>query len=81
MLLVILMKKKLLENFTKKKCKEKTDQKEFRVKKVLKRKGNKLYVKWKGYDESFNSWINKKHHSIYECIFSKTRIFWSKCKS
>ena len=27
---------------------------------VLKRKGDKLYVKWKGYDNSFNSWINKK---------------------
>ena len=25
-----------------------------------KRKGGKLFVKWKGYDSSFNSWINKK---------------------
>ena len=39
---------------------QKTNQKEFRIEKVLKRKGNKLYVKWKGYDNSFNSWINKK---------------------
>ena len=39
---------------------QKTNQKEFRVEKVLKRKGDKLYVKWKGYDNSFNSWINKK---------------------
>ena len=38
----------------------KTNQKEFRIEKVLKRKGDKLYVKWKGYDNSFNSWINKK---------------------
>ena len=29
-------------------------------KKVIKRKGNKLSVKWKGYDNSFNGWINKK---------------------
>ena len=29
-------------------------------KKVLKEKGDKLYVKWKGYDNSFNSWIDKK---------------------
>ena len=36
------------------------DQKEFRIEKVPKRKGDKLYVKWKGYDNSFNSWINKK---------------------
>ena len=39
---------------------QKTNQKEFRIEKVLKRKGDKLYVKWKGYDNSFNSWINKK---------------------
>ena len=39
---------------------QKTDQKEFRIKKVLKKKGDKLYVKWKGYDNSFNSWIDKK---------------------
>ena len=37
-----------------------TNQKEFRIEKVIKRKGNKLYVKWKGYDNSFNSWIDKK---------------------
>ena len=29
-------------------------------KRVIKRKGDKLYVKWKGYDNSFNSWIDKK---------------------
>ena len=39
---------------------EKTNQQEFSVEKVIKRKGNKLYVKWKGYDNSFNSWIDKK---------------------
>ena len=37
-----------------------TDKKEFRIEKVLKKKGDKLYVKWKGYDNSFNSWIDKK---------------------
>ena len=39
---------------------QKTNQKEFRIEKVLKRKGDQLYVKWKRYDNSFNSWINKK---------------------
>ena len=39
---------------------QKTDQKEFRIEKIIEKKGNKLYVKWKGYDNSFNSWINKK---------------------
>ena len=37
-----------------------TDQNEFRIEKVLKEKVDKLYVKWKGYDNSFNSWIDKK---------------------
>ena len=40
---------------------QKTNQKEFRIVKVIKMKGNKLYVKWKGYNNSFNSWINKKN--------------------
>ena len=39
---------------------QKTSQEEFRIEKVLKRKGDKLYVKWKGYDDRFNSWIDKK---------------------
>ena len=34
---------------------QKTNQKEFRIEKGLKRKGDKLYVKWTGYDNSFNS--------------------------
>ena len=39
---------------------QKTNQKEFRIYKVIRRKGDKLFVKWRGYDNSFNSWINKK---------------------
>ena len=39
---------------------QKTNQQTFRIEKVIKRKGNKLYVKWKGYDSSFNSWIDQK---------------------
>ena len=39
---------------------QKTSQKEFRTEKVLKRKGDKLYAKWKRYDNRFNSWIDKK---------------------
>ena len=34
-------------------------EKEFRIEKVIKRKDDKIYVKWKGYDNSFNSWIDK----------------------
>ena len=39
---------------------QKTNKEEFRIEKVTKRKGDKLYVRWKGYDNSFNIWINKK---------------------
>ena len=40
---------------------QKTSQEKFRIEKVLKRKGDKLYVKWKGYNNRFNSSIHKKH--------------------
>ena len=39
---------------------QKTNQQEFRIEKLIKKKGDKLYVKWKGFDSSFNSWIDKK---------------------
>ena len=38
----------------------KTKQQEFKTEKVIKRKSDKLYVRWKGYDSSFNSWIDKQ---------------------
>ena len=39
---------------------QKTNKKEFRIEKVVKREGDKLNVKWKGYNNSYNSWIDKK---------------------
>ena len=39
---------------------QKTNQQEFRIEKLIKKNGDKLYVKWKGYDSLFNSWIDKK---------------------
>ena len=39
---------------------QKTNQQEFRIEKVIKKKGDTLYVKWKGYDNLFNSWIYEK---------------------
>ena len=49
---------------------QKTSQEKFRIEKVLKRKGDKLCVKWKGYDNSFNSWIDKKNLYKNEPILS-----------
>ena len=56
------MVKKLLELFMKKNFRRLI--KKFRIEKVIKRKGNKLYAKRKGYDNSFNSWTDKKRHCI-----------------
>ena len=51
--------KEIVRSFHEKEL-QKTDQKEFRIEKVIKKKGDKLYVKWKGYDNSFSCWIDKK---------------------
>ena len=59
MLLMTLMEKKLFAHLKKKEL-QTANQKEFRIERVIKPKLNKLYVKWKGYDNSFNSWIAKK---------------------
>ena len=53
MILGILKMKKLLELFMKKNCKKQI-KKRFRDEKLIKRKGDKLYVKCKRYKSSFN---------------------------
>ena len=59
MLLMILTEEKSLKLFKKKNCK-KVNQKGVIIEKVIKRKGDKLYANWKGYNNLFNSWIDKK---------------------
>ena len=39
---------------------QKINKKKISIEKVIQRKGDKLYVKWKEYDNRFNSWIDKK---------------------
>ena len=39
---------------------QKTSQKGFRVQKIINWKDDQLYVEWKGYDNLFKSWIDKK---------------------
>ena len=39
---------------------QKTNQKEFRVEKINKRKDDKLYIKWKVCSSCFSSWVDKK---------------------
>ena len=72
--------KEIVETFYENKF-QKANQKEFRIDKVIKRKCDKLYVKWKGYDNLLNSWIDKKD-SINEWISSAgTKIFRRKSES
>ena len=39
---------------------QKTDQKEFRIEKMIKKKGDKLFVKWKGYNNLLIAGLIKK---------------------
>ena len=50
---------------------EKANQKEFRIEKVIEKKGNKLYVKWKSYNDSFNRWVDKKDMAKISEYFPK----------
>ena len=43
---------------------QKTNQKGFRIGKVIKIKGNKLHVKGKSYNNSLNNWIDEKDIAI-----------------
>ena len=39
---------------------QKTKQDIFRIAKIIKQQGNKSLVKWFGYNDSFNSWVDNK---------------------
>ena len=67
------MENQLLEVFKKKKL-QKKNQQEFRIEKVTKRKGDKLYVKQKGQDNSFNNLINKPFRSFGRSINGKVDL-------
>ena len=59
---------------------QKTNQKEFRIEKVIKRKGDKLHVKWKGYDNSFNSWIDKERYCYIKMSYFPPYVHSKRCK-
>ena len=54
----------------------KTKSKKFRIEKVIKRKGDKLYVKWKGYDSLFKIWIDKK--TLNEILSNAVSLYKNK---
>ena len=39
---------------------QRRNEKEFRIEKVVKKKGDKLFLKWKRYNNLFTRWIDKK---------------------
>ena len=39
---------------------QKTEQQIYRIEKIIKKEKNKSLVKWKGYSDKFNSWVNNK---------------------
>ena len=53
---------------------QKTDQKLFRIEKVIKKGKKKSLVKWKGYSDDFNSWVNNKDILIKNYLGRKRNI-------
>ena len=47
---------------------------EFRIEKVIKRKGVKVYGKWKDKNSCFNSWIDKKDRVQWFNIFQNQNL-------
>ena len=73
--------KEIVETLYKKelKKKKKNSKRGWKLK-INKEKGDKLYVKWKKYNNSLKNWIDKKKHSINKCIFSRSRILRKRVK-
>ena len=80
MLLVILTMRKCWNIFRRRiaKKKKKKNQNKFKVEKVIKRKGDKLYLTWKGYHNSFNSWVDKKNYIVQMSEYFPKRKFLEK---
>ena len=53
-----LNREEIVGMFYEKELQKKKNQTRFRIENVIKIKSDKLYFKWKGYDNSFNSWID-----------------------
>ena len=59
---------------------QKTNKTEFRIGKVIRKKGDKLYVKWKVYDNLFKIWIGKKKILLYKMSYFQETYSHSKNK-
>ena len=45
---------------------QKTNQKIFRIEEVIRKLKNKSFVKWYGYPDTFNSWVDNKEITILD---------------
>ena len=70
--------KKFLESFTRKKCKQQI-KKSLELKINLK-KDDKLYAKWKEYNNLFSSWIDKKRYNKMSEYFPKPKYLGENIK-
>ena len=68
----------IIEKFFKNEL-QRENQTEFRVEKVIKRKCDKLYVKWESYNNSLKSWIDKKD-TLYKLSYFPEPHTYSKSK-
>ena len=59
---------------------QKTNQKQFKIEKIINRKESKLYVKWKGYNNSFNSGIDIKGIILMNEYFPKPKSLGANVK-
>ena len=57
--------KLLKEYFTRELLKTKNTSNEYIIEKILKTNKNKMYVKWRGYSNNFNSWVDKNTVTRY----------------
>ena len=53
------MVKKFKGHFTKNNFK-KTNQMIYRIDRIIRRRGDSVVIKWSGYPDKFNSWLNKE---------------------
>ena len=79
MLLVISVVTEIVGTFYEKELQRKNETK-LRIEKVIKRNGDKLYVKWKRYDVSFNSLIDKKRYSYIKLVIFQNHMTTLKTK-
>ena len=57
---------------------KKTSRNEFSIEKIIKGKGDSLFVKWKGHDSSFNKKLDKKVGLIKKTLYKNEFQYFPK---